>query len=156
MRGFVCALSLSVFLFTGCSEWDDFIDSITGSDDEPAKTATTTTTQAPASPTTSSSSTSTSSSSTSSSGTTKKESGAYAGRYNGDRPTWRWGKRMASFPKTFTLYIPGCYDGVTVANNGWRVETRGIIIKQSDVHPGMAVVAPSSCHSRTAYVQYKN
>jgi hypothetical protein len=54
---------------------------------------------------------------------------------------------MKDLPAQFTLDIPGCYNNIQVANNGVRYETSGIVIKQSDGHPGISVLAPSSCKS---------
>ncbi|MDR3088967.1 MAG: hypothetical protein LBU39_04020 [Desulfobulbaceae bacterium] len=91
--------------------------------------------------------------------TTKTEYGAYDGRHNGDRPTWRWTRTMRAFPATFTLNIPGCYSNIAVKNNGTRfVSSQGVIVKQSDVAGrGVAVVAPSSCRStQKASITYKN
>ena len=76
--------------------------------------------------------------------------GAYSGKLDDGRPVWRWDSpllRMKDLPAQFTLDIPGCYNNIQAANNGVRYETSGIVIKQSDGHPGISVIAPSSCKS---------
>ena len=91
-------------------------------------------------------------------GNTIKVNGVYDGRILGDRPTWRWDNpllRMKDLPSQFTLDIPGCYDTMQVPNNGVRYDApNGVTLKQSDGHPGIAVLAPSSCHSTQAYISY--
>lgn len=83
------------------------------------------------------------------------EYGNYVGRTNGDRPTWYFSKTMSRYPTTFELNIPGCATGVTVTNNGTRWESGSYLAKQSDVTGrGLAVLAPSSCSSSTAYIVY--
>lgn len=79
-----------------------------------------------------------------------KAYGAYSGPTNPDRPTWRWDSpvlTLKDLPSEFTLDIPGCYSDIQVKNNGIRYETNGIVIKQSDGHPGIAVLAPNTCKS---------
>ena len=156
MRKLTFAVLLVSLYLPGCSAWDDFIDTITGSDDDPPKanTATTnTTTTTDSSSSTNTSTTTSGTSTTTTSSSTNKVSGTYAGRTNPDRPTWRWDRRMDSFPSTFKLVFEGCYT-VTVANNGTRWESGATVVKQSDGYPGMAALAESSCYSTTAYVEY--
>lgn len=79
---------------------------------------------------------------------------SYNGRYNGDRPTWYGKKKLSAYPATITIDITGCFSR-TIKHNGTRYDSGGLIVKQSDVSGrGMAVVAPSSCQSKTAYVRY--
>lgn len=83
------------------------------------------------------------------------ENGGYVGRTNGDRPTWYFSKTMSRYPSSFELNIPGCASGLTVTNNGTRWEYGGYLAKQSDVAGrGLAVLAPASCSSSTAYIVY--
>ena len=83
------------------------------------------------------------------------EYGKFAGRTNGDRPTWYFSKRMSSYPSKFMLTVEGCRSDISITNNGSRYESGIVIVKQSDVAGrGMAVVYHSSCKSETAYVVY--
>lgn len=85
----------------------------------------------------------------------QKESGKYHGRYNGDKPTWYFSKKMSGYPSTIYITVTGCVSDVKVSNNGKRWTGSGLIVKQSEVSGrGMAVLAPSSCKSKTAYVEY--
>jgi len=78
----------------------------------------------------------------------------YAGRFNGDRPTWYCGKDMADYPASFAVDISGCFTK-TVKNNGHRYQDSQLIAKQSDVSGrGLALVAVASCTSTTASVRY--
>ena len=167
-----CAMA-GLLLLGGCSDWDDLVDSISGSDDDdeavvatqPADTTNQTTapagTTVPPSTTTTTTGTSTSTSTSSSTSNDdddtqdKKEVGSYSGRYNGDRPTWYFSKKMKSYPSTFYITISGCVSDLKVSNNGSRWEGSGIIAKQSDVSGrGLAVVGASSCKSSSAYIEY--
>ena len=170
-----CAM-VGLLLLGGCSEWEDLVDSISGSDDDdevaavsqPADTTNQTTAPAgttvpPSSTTPSTSNTTPPTSSTSPSSSTSedddepdsKESGSYSGRYNGDRPTWYFSKSMKSYPSTFYITISGCVSDLKVKNNGSRWEGSGVIAKQSDVSGrGLAVVGASSCKSSSAYIEY--
>ena len=82
------------------------------------------------------------------------EEGRYAGRHNGDRATWYFSKPMRDYPQQFTVVVDGCVTVEVPSNNGTRyVSGDGTIVKQSDVRGrGLAVVVPSSCHSRTAHL----
>lgn len=172
-----CAMA-GLLLLGGCSDWDDFVDSISGSDDDDEATVatqpadTTNQTTAPAgttvppsttTTTTGTTGTSTNTGTSTSSSTSddddddpdKKEVGSYSGRYNGDRPTWYFSKNMKSYPSTFYITISGCVSDLKVSNNGSRWEGSGIIAKQSDVSGrGLAVVGASSCSSSSAYIEY--
>jgi len=149
-----------MLLLAGCSQWDDLVDSITGSDDDAAATTTKPTTPATTKPTTPTktkpTTPTTTKPTTPDSKQGKKEYGTYDSRTNGDRPTWRWSKKMGSFPSTFWVTVDGCgISKAAVKNNGRRFEGSGLVVKQSDVSGrGMAILAPSSCHSRTCYVSY--
>lgn len=86
--------------------------------------------------------------------TATKESGRYHGRFNGDRPTWYFSKNFSTYPKKFTLDVPGCYSG-SIEHNGVRYEKGGVILKQSDVSGrGMALVLPSSCKGTKATIEF--
>ncbi len=82
------------------------------------------------------------------------EEGRYAGRHNGDRPTWYFSRPMRDYPQQFTVVVDGCVTVEVPSNNGTRyVSSDGTIVKQSDVSGrGMAVVTSSSCHSKTAHI----
>ncbi len=82
------------------------------------------------------------------------EEGLYHGRTNGDRPTWYFSKQMKDYPQQFTVVVDGCVKVEVTSNNGTRfVNSDGTIVKQSDVRGrGLALVVPSSCHSRTAHL----
>lgn len=85
---------------------------------------------------------------------TTTEQCKYAGRFNGDRPTFYCSKKMASYPAKLTIDIPGCITK-TISNNGTRYESGGLIVKQSEVSGrGMAIVMASSCKSTSASVRY--
>ncbi len=80
------------------------------------------------------------------------EEGRYAGRHNGDRPTWYFNRPMRNYPQQFILVVDGCVK-IRVVNNGIRFVSDSTIIKQSDVSGrGMAVITSSSCHSKTARI----
>ncbi|MDR3089412.1 MAG: hypothetical protein LBU39_06305 [Desulfobulbaceae bacterium] len=100
--------------------------------------------------------TSTGATATAPSGGATREDGAYHGRGNGNRPLWYFSKKMASYPSTIYLTVPGCgYDHVSVTHNGKRYEVGGILFKQSDVSGrGMALHVAASCGSRSAYIEY--
>jgi len=84
-----------------------------------------------------------------------KENGSYLGRYNGDRPTWYLSKVMSAYPTTLSFTVKGCIADKQITNNGTRWEAGGYIVKQSDVPlRGMAIVAPASCKSKIAWVEY--
>lgn len=84
----------------------------------------------------------------------KAETCRYAGRFNGDRPTWYCSKDMADYPASFVVDISGCFTK-TVKNNGHRYQDSQLVAKQSDVSGrGLALVAVASCTSTTASVRY--
>lgn len=129
----LCAVSTVVFCFSSCDWWweDDDVDASSGTETTSTSDDTSTTT----------------------SGIT--EYGTYHGRTNGDRPTWYFTKDMDDYPSEFELNVPDCSTGITVTNNGTRWESGGYLAKQSDVSGrGLAVLAPSSCDSETAYIVY--
>lgn len=138
MKKIAGVVLLAMLFLGGCSDDDDDVaSSATGasSSTTTTQTSTTTTTDAAA--------------------TKQKENGKYHGRYNGDKPTWYFGKKMSGYPSTFYITVTGCVSDVKVSNNGKRWTGSGLIVKQSEVSGrGMAVLAPSSCKSKTAYVEY--
>ena len=140
MKKIAGVILLAMLCLSGCSDDDDDVaSSVTG-----ASSTTAATTQ-----------TSTSATTDANKDTTKKESGKYHGRYNGDRPTWYFGKKMSGYPSTFYVTVSGCVSNVKVSNNGKRWTGSGLIVKQSEVSGrGMAVLASSSCKSKSAYVTY--
>lgn len=84
-----------------------------------------------------------------------KENLDYHGRHNGDRATWYALKNMREYPAVFILNVDGCQEDLKVTNNGTRWEEGGYIAKQSDVEGrGMAIVAPSSCLSEKASIEF--
>jgi hypothetical protein len=71
----------------------------------------------------------------------------YNGRTNGNRPTWYFNSKMAAYPNSFMLNVPGCKENLVVNNNGTRWEGSGYLVKASDVSGrGMAVLAPAACN----------
>ena len=140
MKKIAGVILLAMLCLGGCSDDDDDVaSSVTG-----ASSTTTATTQ-----------TTTPAATDADKDTTKKETGKYFGRYNGDRPTWYYGKKMSGYPKTFYLTISGCVSNVKVSNNGKRWTGSGLVVKQSEVSGrGMAVLAPSSCKSKSSYLTY--
>ena len=137
MKKIAGVLVLAMLFLGGCSHDndDDVVSSATGASSSTTTTQTPTTTVPEA--------------------TKQKESGKYHGRYNGDKPTWYFGKKMSGYPSTIYITVSGCVNNVKVSNNGKRWTGSGLIIKQSEVSGrGMAVLAPSSCKSKSAYVEY--
>lgn len=134
MKKIAGVLVLAMLFLGGCSDDDDDVASATG-----ASSTTTTQTSTTAVP----------------EAAKQKESGKYHGRYNGDKPTWYFGKKMSGYPSTIYITVSGCVSNVKVSNNGKRWTGSGLIVKQSEVSGrGMAVLAPSSCKSKSAYVEY--
>ena len=134
MKKIAGVLVLAMLFLGGCSDDDKDVASATG-----ASSTTTTQTSTTAVP----------------EATKQKESGKYHGRYNGDKPTWYFGKKMSGYPSTIYITVSGCVNNVKVSNNGKRWTGSGLIVKQSEVSGrGMAVLAPSSCKSKSAYVEY--
>ncbi len=83
------------------------------------------------------------------------EHGNYHGRYNGDRPTWYFSKRMKDYPQKLTVVVDGCAKVKITSHDGKRFSGGGLVVKQSHVTGrGMAVIAPSSCKSRTSHIVY--
>lgn len=133
----------------GCSEWEELVDSISGSGDDevatPAGPADSTGIESPAGTETPSDTEATSG----------QETGNYHGRFNGDRPHWYYSRNMKDYPSEFYLTISGCTSRLKVSHNGSRWESGGYLAKQSDVSGrGMVVLGPSSCGSRESYIAY--
>jgi len=79
---------------------------------------------------------------------------SYHGRHNGDRPTWYGSKKLTEYPLTLKVSIDGCVDRV-ITHNGFRYESDGMILKNSDVAGrGLALVYQSDCKSKVATLTY--
>ncbi len=86
---------------------------------------------------------------------TSREVGSYHGRFNGNRPTWYFSRKMKNYPSQFTVVIEGCGTVEVTSNNGVRFESNGIVIKQSHVSGrGMGVIGQGACGSAYSYIKY--
>lgn len=164
----VLALS-AIFLLSGCGEWDDLVDSVSGSDDDetaavtPAAPRKDVSTPSTTPATKTETKTETSKDTSSQGGFDDKATYSYYNVGNGGRMAWRINKKGTAFGKTIKLVFSNGYT-VIIPNTSQRfAKSDGLIYRPGigsiesgtgTSHGGIYLYAPYGNKSKSVTIWY--